>query len=250
MVESNISLNENHSMLPERYMSFVIDYSESLNFYDQKSSINSKKFAFTGMRNTPYTQSIKGKSKLFGMAFYPGALYSILKVPLNHFKNYLLNIDDIIPNFTENFFQHFFDYNILFQQMNNIEQFIIKYIDFNMLPNKKHSQLMNNIFFSQNDIILKEFTLKNGLNQKTLERIFSKYIGNTPKAILKLNRFKRAYNNLLSGDFDDLTTLSVSNGFYDQSHFITEFKSFSGYNPKAFLKEEAEFHRTISLPES
>lgn len=250
MVKSNKSLNENHSMLPERYMSFVIDYSDSLNFFDHRSNINSNKFAFSGMRNTPYTQSIKGKTKLFGIAFYPGALYSILKVPLNQFKNYILNIDDIIPNFTEHFFQYFFNYNKLFKQRDNIEQYIVKYIDFNLLPNKKAFQLIQDIFYSNNDIILKDYTLKLGLNQKTLERVCSKYIGNTPKAILKLNRFKRIYNNLLSGNFNDLTTLSVSNGFYDQSHFIAEFKSFSGYNPKAFLKEEAEFHRTINIPES
>jgi AraC-like DNA-binding protein len=47
-------------------------------------------------------------------------------------------------------------------------------------------------------------------------------------------RFKRAFF-LLQKD-TDLTHVSYSSGYYDQSHFIRAFKKFSGHTPGEYLR--------------
>lgn len=73
------------------------------------------------------------------------------------------------------------------------------------------------------------------VTSKTLERKFSSYLGKTPKQIIKLIRFQEVFNELQYTKNPDLTDLTYKYGYYDQSHFIKEFKLCSGLTPTDFL---------------
>ena len=64
------------------------------------------------------------------------------------------------------------------------------------------------------------------------ERLFNELIGANPKEYARIVRLK-----LLQHDFENinLAQLAYQCGYADQSHFIREFKQFSGYTPLALL---------------
>lgn len=246
MLETDKSFNDFHKMIPVRNIDFVIDYSNAVNFQNGNSNTNLNSFIFCGIRNKPFFQSIVGKTQLFGIVLKPGAAYSLLRTPINKFKNKTLSLDDFIPNFTERFLQNFPNYNNLQNQVSLIDSFLTSFVFFNQLPNKKYFEVLSDFFNSTNNFNIKEYCEYKGVSQKTLERTICKYLGTTPKGLLKLNRFRRTYRTLISGKYHDLTSLSLSNGYYDQSHFISEFKSFSGLNPSTFKSSNKAFLEAIS----
>ena len=67
-----------------------------------------------------------------------------------------------------------------------------------------------------------------------------KYIYNndmsTPKEFLKVIRFQSAVRQIEQQDQVDWSAIAYDCGFYDQSHFIADFKKFSGYTPSQYLK--------------
>lgn len=73
------------------------------------------------------------------------------------------------------------------------------------------------------------------LSEKQFQRIFSEYVGMAPKKFLRVLRFQHALYLLQRNPGLSLTQLSYEGGFYDQSHLIREFKSFSGYTPTEYL---------------
>ncbi len=73
------------------------------------------------------------------------------------------------------------------------------------------------------------------VTQKTLERKFAAYVGKTPKQFSKVIRFQQTIADLTSRKGCLLTDWAFENGFCDQSHFIKDFKAFSGYTPREFL---------------
>jgi AraC-like DNA-binding protein len=77
------------------------------------------------------------------------------------------------------------------------------------------------------------------LSRRTFERAFKHYAGFSPKLFSRLLRFE---NVLESYDQKDktLTEIAYDCGYYDQSHFIHEFKSFSGHHPRHYFFENAE----------
>jgi len=70
-----------------------------------------------------------------------------------------------------------------------------------------------------------------GLSPRQLRRLFNHYIGATPKTFSKVVRFQNILNAKPS--FQNLTQnkLFYDVGFYDQSHFIKDFKNFYGVSP-------------------
>lgn len=73
------------------------------------------------------------------------------------------------------------------------------------------------------------------LSTKQFNRIFSEYIGASPKEFSRTIRFQRALHILETRPQTSLTSLAYESGFFDQSHMIKEFKRLSGYTPSEYL---------------
>jgi AraC-like DNA-binding protein len=67
------------------------------------------------------------------------------------------------------------------------------------------------------------------VNYKWLERNFRKQLGIMPKTYMGTIRFLHAYLN--RGGEDNLTRVALEHGYYDQNHFIKEFRKHTGKTP-------------------
>jgi AraC-like DNA-binding protein len=73
-----------------------------------------------------------------------------------------------------------------------------------------------------------------GLSQSALERRFRRTIGVSPKKYGSLVRLRHAVRLQASGV--DLTTVAQAAGYFDQSHFINDFRRATGTAPEAFFR--------------
>jgi hypothetical protein len=115
----------------------------------------------------------------------------------------------------------------LFDRLNNkstIDTIVKTTIDALLLT--KGSEAINTI--------LKEDLSK----RRQLERNFKKQIGISPKQLGKVIRLQTALKLLLSEKIENLTRIAYESEYYDQAHFIKDFKEFTGTNPKDFLGNE------------
>ena len=69
-----------------------------------------------------------------------------------------------------------------------------------------------------------------GVSERQLERRFLARIGVTPKRFATLRRFERAVARATAAP--SLTAAALDAGYYDQSHFIREFRRFVGASPR------------------
>ena len=92
-------------------------------------------------------------------------------------------------------------------------------------------------------------TVQNELNitERSLERYFKQYVGISPKLYARINRFQTALETLRKSNFDSLTDIAYQNNYFDQSHFIRDFKEFAGTTPKHFLHQANE--QVANFPE-
>jgi AraC-like DNA-binding protein len=63
-------------------------------------------------------------------------------------------------------------------------------------------------------------------------------VGLSPKQLGKVIRLQAALKMLLNQKNGNLTQVAYESDYYDQAHFIKDFKDFTGINPKEFLKDE------------
>jgi AraC-like DNA-binding protein len=72
-----------------------------------------------------------------------------------------------------------------------------------------------------------------GLSVKQFERRFKATAGFPPKQYARIARFQSTKWKYVQHRFDSLTKLAYACNYYDQSHFIREFREFSGVAAKA-----------------
>ncbi|HOX81839.1 MAG TPA: helix-turn-helix domain-containing protein [Chryseolinea sp.] len=71
--------------------------------------------------------------------------------------------------------------------------------------------------------------------RRQLERRFLKQIGLSPKQLGKVIRMQTALKLLLNQKTESLTEIAYESEYYDQAHFIKDFKEFTGTNPGEFI---------------
>lgn len=74
--------------------------------------------------------------------------------------------------------------------------------------------------------------------RRQLERKFLKQIGISPKQLGKVIRLQSALQMMLNEQPESLTSIAYESEYYDQAHFIRDFKEFTGTTPQDFLAND------------
>lgn len=80
---------------------------------------------------------------------------------------------------------------------------------------------------------IEELARRIGLSQSALERRFRRLVGTSPRRFASLVRLQNVVRLRNAGT--DLTAIAHAAGYCDQSHFIKDFKRFTGLTPGAFF---------------
>lgn len=81
-----------------------------------------------------------------------------------------------------------------------------------------------------------------GMTERTLARLCHRAFGFSPKQLLRRQRFLRTLAQI--GDrLDQPLSVLLDGGYYDQSHFIREFKAYMGMTPLAYFHSPRQMMR-------
>ena len=73
------------------------------------------------------------------------------------------------------------------------------------------------------------------LSARQLRRLFLEQVGLSPKHFSRVIRFRHSLSQLQTSQRGDWTRVALDSGYYDQAHFINEFRELSGYTPGEFV---------------
>lgn len=82
-----------------------------------------------------------------------------------------------------------------------------------------------------------------GIGARTLQRVFREYVGVGPKWVIMRYRLLEAAERLAAGERVDTVTLAQELGYFDQAHFIGDFKRLIGTTPSEYAKAAGESPR-------
>lgn len=90
------------------------------------------------------------------------------------------------------------------------------------------------IYQSHGTIKIKELNARLFISQSALEKRFRKLVGTTPKKFASIVRFNAVLNDL--NNIKSLTDICYEHNFFDQAHFIKDFKQYTGDTPETFKR--------------
>lgn len=173
----------------------------------------------------------------FGIRFLPGIFPSLFNIDASELSNHYERLNIVQPCIY-NVIQQSKDRCLCLQDLcDELNIYFIKHIN-------KIDKPFDNRFFCALETILKskgsiiiEKDLNDGISSRHLQRLFNFYIGDTAKFFCRIVRFQ----NLLKIDPSVKLIKSEKSyydfGYYDQTHFIKEFKLFYGKTPSKIAAE-------------
>lgn len=94
---------------------------------------------------------------------------------------------------------------------------------------------------------ISEVIERSGLSRKRFIRLFRDEVGQTPKLFSRIRRFQELLRIVESGRRVDWAELALMCGYFDQAHFIHDFRAFSGLNPGSYLTSRGEHPNHVVL---
>lgn len=243
-----MSLKSANKLLPVNNADIVINYSTPVIYEKDGKTFVPGRVHFNSIRNKPETVRQNGKLKVFGISFYPHGLYPLLKVPLREFAGKVTDLEDVTGEFSMGIADIMsVNSSSTEEKIRKIEKIILARMDYNCMDSNM-KKIFGAFYTCESTENVKDFCDRHGINIKYLERLFFKYTGVSPKVFSRISRFQRISREMLyNKNYKNLTELAYDGEYYDQMHFIKEFREFSGVTPGEFLKrKETVKHRLVS----
>lgn len=177
-----------------------------------------------------------GRGEMIAVAFKPGGFAKLFNLSANKVQNTIVAVNKYLNS----------------ELLNNIKQVklqktpndrINKTISFLklMLKNssfktrKNHLNIIDKIQIKNGCVVLKKLCDEMNINLRAVERSFHLNIGISPKEYIRIIRFNNVLSALYNGSFKNWHELIYNFGYYDQSHFIHDFKTVTGFTPNNFM---------------
>ncbi len=177
--------------------------------------------------------------------FSPYGLSRFTDIPMEHLGNEALSASSVWGNSFRKTQNELMETAHVTTQIEIAEAFLMKLF---IKPNeidKRIFRIADNIktkdTFNSLESIIKEIPL----SQRQIERRFKALMGVNIQTFNRICHFENVKSLLMEKQPISLTEVGYQAGYYDQAHFIREFKRFTAYSPKSFF-EKAPFYRYIS----
>lgn len=178
---------------------------------------------------------------MLGIRFYPHGAAYFLNDNVGEFNNQVLNFSELYGNTVDTLYAKLLETATWNKRIELVESFLLHQLS---LSERKLTKvaMVNNVM---NEIVQEDFfdNIENvasryGITSRYLQKLFLQYTGLTPKLYSKINRFQNSLKLVTKKD-TPLTSIAYDCGYFDQSHFIREFKSFTGFTPSGYSLEKS-----------
>ncbi|MHA3787199.1 helix-turn-helix domain-containing protein [Flavobacterium hauense] len=157
------------------------------------------------------------------------------KIPINEIFSESLSLDTFIPkSVIETVEEQLAEVETDNQRIKIVEAFLLSQLQ-HRESDLLVSQALNLIINSNGTLRINELAQRLYISQSPLEKRFRKTVGATPKKFSSIIRINSVINNSSNNSF---TELGYAAGYFDQSHFIKDFKTFTGETPEQFFSAD------------
>ena len=246
--------NPEHSVdrfLPDGNVQIIFDLTDYPKYiYDNetlKEIQSCKNVWFSGFRTEPITIPSGKESEMVIVQFYKGKAFPFLCEPMYALTNYVVDAELVLKNDILDLREQLKVAETIDEKFLILETNLLKHYRSYLGENSISDFAISKIISKPDQASLKEIASVAGYSQKHLIKIFKDTVGVTPKEFLKIIRFQKAIAEIEQQKNINWASLAADCGFYDQSHFIADFKTFSGFTPNEYVKLRGDFLNYVPI---
>ncbi|MCP4984949.1 MAG: AraC family transcriptional regulator [Colwellia sp.] len=177
-----------------------------------------------------------GYVNTFAIRFYPYGFANFVAVPLRDLANKETAIEMLFgKSISKKLEQDIVQATDVQQRIEIIELFLLNKLSGQVTVDYIVKTTIDTLLSTKGKTSISGILKEDSAKRRQLERMFVRQIGVSPKQLAKVIRFQSAIKMLLREEGENLTNIAYESDYYDQAHFIKDFKEYTGISPKEFL---------------
>ncbi len=237
VIENDSPTIQQQKIIPDGFPEIIFHYRAPYRINISGNWENQSQQLLAGQIRNHFLLENTGVSGMIGIKFKPYALSELFYLEMSEFTDKVVNLLDVLPEEFEGIYSKMVSNSSYTFKVEVLNSFLESYLH-SMSKSDKIEQAVNLIFETKATLTISEIAKKINISERQLERLFKRYIGLSPKFYCRIIRFAYIFE-LVQKENIEWSELAQHTGFYDQSHFIKNFKEFTGEDPtKYFFNEE------------
>jgi AraC-like DNA-binding protein len=180
------------------------------------------------------------QASVIGVHFKPGGAFPFFKMPAGELHNLHVSLEDLWGHEAGWLRERLLEAPTPQEKFQVLEECLL---DQAFKPLERHRAvdcalgLFRNIHTAP---AITELADHIGISSRRFIQLFSNEVGLTPKLFSRVQRFQQVLQKIRNGADFSWADMAASCGYFDQAHFIHDFKEFSGINPTTYLAQKTD----------
>lgn len=227
---------ETQKIVPDGFPEFIVHFGDAFEINISGTWRPQERYLLAGQIRQHFHLRNTGVSKMLGIKFQPAAVHALFDIDMSQIIDEVIAIDKSHKTLLELA-------NSLARQttfegcLRQIEDWFNQFVELNNYRPNSIEIAANQLINTKGNVKLNQLCEEIGVSERTLERQFKKAIGLSPKFYSRILRFTYIFDQIREGK-EPWLDITFDSGYYDQAHFIKNFKEFTGESPSAYGFEE------------
>jgi AraC-like DNA-binding protein len=231
-------------LMPDGSIELVINLKQDeARIYDRENLDQYKRLPgalLCGPHSSFFVIDTAQQASVIGIHFKPGGAFPFFKVPARELHNLHVSLEDLWGPGAGLLRERLLEAPTPEKKIHVLEQCLLEQA---FKPLERHKAvdcalgLFRNIHTAPAIADLAEHI---GISSRRFIQLFSNEVGLTPKLFARVRRFQEVLEQIRSGIEFSWVDLAASCGYFDQAHFIHDFKEFSGINPTTYVTQKTD----------
>lgn len=226
---------------PTGFASIVFNYGDAYTVSNQQHAcLKTPSFFITGQATGRYELSLSGTIGMVGVVFKPAALGTFFNLPMFELTEERLDLKSVLGKSVEELGMRIAEMPMRIHRLKLLENWLLQ------LHREKEKEF-DGIDFAANlisentgNIEIEELLGQVFMSRRQFERKFFNKVGVSPKYYIRIRRISHICNLLARQETANWQLLIGAGGYFDQAHFIKEFKHFLSVTPTQYFKHNKE----------
>lgn len=228
---------EKQRIIPDGKIEMAFVLGDDIKRYTSEQAYILQPRAFVlGQTLEPFYVEPTGQVTSFSVSFYPYGFSNFATIPIKS----LANKETPIAHIFGDTIAHNLEHQIITakdtqERIGIVEKFLLERLHQSYTVDTIVTNTVAALMATDGNTSISNILKKEPSKRRQLERKFAAQVGISPKQLGKVIRLQSALKMLLNQEGENLTHIAYESNYYDQAHFIKDFKEFTGISPKEFL---------------
>jgi AraC-like DNA-binding protein len=190
-----------------------------------------------GVHSGRFSTVLKGRSRVFGIKFRPGGFRPFLLAPVATLRDRIIPGEKVFGKPIRQFVDLWESGCDVNEMITAVDAFLRERCPEADENAEVAAKLVLQMQEDREIHRVEDVVARTGMTKRSLQRIFREYVGISPKWVICRFRMHEAVEEVHSGERIDFAALAQELGYFDQAHFINEFRNIIGLSPTEYKKQ-------------